>query len=428
MLVTSPPGPSRKMINSLKRLFEGIPPGTRNGIAILLGEGVSRVLMVLGTLYAARKMGPSIYGQYGMIWAQLQIAWCVVEFGTTMAGTRDIAKALHIGGVENVVSGIYYLRMLLWCLVILGWWVCASWLGVLTYAGANDFTLIAGCLLAMALTPDWMLRGSERFAQMGMAQFSAAIVYLIAVVPLVTFYHSVHSLLVAHVIQTTGACIFQWMIVMKMMKFRFILPSVGLILKYARRGGFFALTGVLYQGAIAGFIWGSGRYFGDKAMGLSTALMRIYQLVNAGSFMLAVGYLPRLARQHSGNKETASLARLMWVSGAVFALVFPFFVVPVAVIFLGTEYSDVKNLAWGASLGLLFGAARYVYSIPLTAQVRHWETVLANSTYCFIAIFTTILLSLWFPFYWISLAITLGEASALIAILLAVKRVEIRYV
>ena len=408
------------MSDPLKKLLDRIPAGTRNGLAILLGEGVSRVLMVFGTLYAARVMGPSTYGQYGLIWAQLQIAWSIVEFGTTMAGTRDLAKALHVGGVSEVISGVYYLRMLLWLVVLTVWWVGGGWLGLLSFPEGNEFVLIMVCLLAMALTPDWMLRASERFSHMGMAMFGGAVIYLVAVVPLATKYHSVQSLLVAHVIQALAACLLQWHLVRRVVRVDFVLPSVGLVFKYARRGGLFALTGVLYQGAIASFIWGSGRFFGERAMGLSTALMRIYQLVNAGSFMLAVGYLPRMARQQSGHAEAASLARLMWASGAMFASLFPFVVVPVAVVFLGSDYADVKILAWGASLGLLFGAARYVYSIPLTAQVRHWETVLANSTYCLMAVISTMMLSRWLPFYWLSLAMTIGEMSALLAILFAV--------
>lgn len=406
----------------LKRLFARIPAGTRNGLAILLGEGLSRVLMVLGTLFAAREMGPSTYGQYGLVWAQFLIAWSIVEFGTTMAGTRDLANALHGGGVAQVISGVYYLRMTLWLTVVLLWWCGASWLGWLTFPGGSEFALVVVCLLMMALTPDWILRASERFVQMGIAMFGSAVVYLAVVILMAIKYHSVLSLLVAHVIQAIASCLLQWLSVRKSVKIEFVLPSAKLVLQYARRGGFFALTGTFLQGAIAGFIWGSGRFFGDKAMGLATALMRIYQLVNAGSFMLAVGYLPRMARQQSGHAEASSLRRLMWSSGAMFAILFPVVIVPVAAFFLGREYGDLTNFAWGASLGLLFGAARYVYSIPLNAQVRHWETVFANSSYCLMAILTTMTLGLYFPFHWLSLAMTVGELSALLAILIAVKK------
>jgi len=401
-----------------------ISPGTINGIYTLLGEGISRVLIVLGTLYAARQMGITHYGEYGILWAQLLIAWSIIEFGTTLTGTRDFARAMQEGTTAEVFSGILYLRLALWGLVVGLWSLWKIVVGLA--ADHSDWANLAMaflCLLAMLLTPDWVLRARERFALMGKAQFGSALIYLAAVVSLTSHFRSVASLLLAHVIQAAALCLLQWWALRHCEAPSLVAPSSRLLLQYGRRGALFALTGALLQGAIAGFIWGVGPHFGSAAMGLATALMRIYQLVNAASFMLAVGYFPRLAkRQERAGDEVASLRRLMFLSGAVFALAFPLVAVPLAERLLGSEFSGLVPLAWGAALGLFLGAARYVHSIPLTARVRHRETIYANSAYCVAALGLTILLGEWCSMDWISWAITGAEGAALVVISLAVKR------
>jgi O-antigen/teichoic acid export membrane protein len=277
------------------------------------------------------------------------------------------------------------------------------------------------CLLAMVFSSDWMLRAAERFIQLGIAQSVSVTIYVVIVILFAHLYPAVQSLLWAHVLQALMVAGMQWrMLPPNLLRIKFAPLSISLLTRYVGRGGFFAVTGALYQGAITGFLWGTGKIFGNHVLGLTTALMRIYQLINAGSFMLAVGYFPRLAREHC-KSEVNSLRRLMGFSGVLFALLFPLIIVPIAGLVLGSSFREINFLAYGASLGLFFGAMRYVYSIPLAAQIRHWEAVVANSLYFLIALCAPFLLAQWLSFEWVSLSISMAELMAFFGMLISIK-------
>lgn len=393
--------------------FGLLPQGTKNGLLALLGDGAPRVLMLLGTLFSARLLGSSAYGQYGVLWAKIQVAWVVIEFGTGMAGTRDLSSAMEAGRKAEVISGVFSLRMLLWLCVLL-------FLPMVMAIDPEMYLIVAIYLLAQALIPDWMLRAAERFDLIGKAQFLSAIVYVALVIPAVWHYRSIQALLWAHAIQSIVVCFFLWVTLPESLRRRnFVRPTRSMLWQFIRRGGFFALTGGLVQAGVAGILSGTGHIFGAAAAGVVAVLMRIYQLVNAASFMLAVGYFPRLARDNSVGEKSA-LRRLMWVSGLIFAILF-MLAVSLAGLFLGASYSSMNIMACWAVLGLLLAAVRYGYSISLTATKNHWETVIANATYFLIALSMPYLVARWLNVDWIGLSISFAEAGALLAILLASK-------
>lgn len=404
-------------MNKISMLFQHIPAGVKNGLLIIFGEGIPRVLMLVGTLAAARIIGAETYGTYGILWAKSQLSWSLIEFGTGMAGARDLAKILHDEEKPDVIPAILGLRILLWVAVMCGWIIFVShdlWTGL----------FVSVYLLAQSLTPDWILRASERFWLIGKNQFASALLFLVFIVIFASKFHSVESLLAANAIQAGIYCVTLWLAVPHGLKKSAIeLPSARLMLLYARRGAFFAVTGGFLQAGMAGFLTATGNIYGIAMAGVATAMLRIYQLINTVSFMLAYGFYPRLSRGDSVS-ERGILQRMMFVSGVAWCLIFPLLAIPLAGILLGNAYSGMEGISLAASAGLIFGAIRFGYSIPLSASRRHWETLTANSMYCLVGCLAPYLLEKVFSHYslspnWVGLTISLAEGVSLTFVLFA---------
>lgn len=143
-----------------------------NVLWVALGEGGSKVFVLAANLLLARALQPVAFGTFNLVQSLAQYLWVMVGMGTPVYGVREAAR--DRASAQDLLDSLLSMRCL----------VAVSTAGILFLAltaspvpAARRWTYAAGLLylIALAPSPDWVLRGFEQFRVLAMAQLVAGV-------------------------------------------------------------------------------------------------------------------------------------------------------------------------------------------------------------------------------------------------------------
>ena len=141
-------------------------------VSVLLGK----FAFLIATIYLARTLGTAHYGIFTYAMTIVYYFWWVVDLGTGMYGTREIAKNRERAG--EIMNPLLSFR------ITVGFLVFALYVTIVTFSdlAASARAIYIGCgvyLVTYALYTDWAFRGVEKFKYIVFGNFLNSMTFLL---------------------------------------------------------------------------------------------------------------------------------------------------------------------------------------------------------------------------------------------------------
>jgi O-antigen/teichoic acid export membrane protein len=142
---------------------------------LFLSEVSSKGLIFLGTMYLARVLGKAGFGLFSLSLAIGVYLWTVVDMGVVGYGTREIAR--HSDRAQYLYRLLNSMRFMLAVSVLL---IFCSVLYFIDMPTEKKSIVMAGSfyIVAYSLSPDWVIRGLEKFQYLAFGSFITALIFL----------------------------------------------------------------------------------------------------------------------------------------------------------------------------------------------------------------------------------------------------------
>jgi O-antigen/teichoic acid export membrane protein len=342
-----------------------------NTFWLAIGDGSGKLGLFIVNLYLARTLRPAAYGVFVIAQSLTFYAWHATDLGTTMHGTREIAR--RRADAPQILGSLLGLRITAGAagtaiaLAILWAWPMAPSTR-LVCMGASLY------LACRAIYPDYAVKGLERFKELGAGSLAVTFTFLVSSLALV---HEPSGAPAAAVLWScswlAGAAVLSVFLVIRL-HIR-ISPSFRpqTWLSYLRESIHFGVSGGLLLVYDSLPILLVAALFGTAGSGtFSAAYKVVITLAGVGSLM-PTALFPVLSDQHAhdfgGFMRTHERFRnIMMIAGLLASVTGMALAHPIIMILLGKEYTAAIGLFRILSADLFFYSMRFTYGIALSAS------------------------------------------------------------
>ncbi|GAB5045781.1 flippase [Thermodesulfovibrio sp. TK110] len=126
----------------------------------IVGEGISRGIFFLSSIYLARTLGVSNFGLFTLAQTVAIYFWLFSDLGINMYGIREIAKDKK--NAEKIINPLFTIRITIGMIIFLLYVFALSLINIslikkLTFIGCGLY------IITYAFYPEWILKGLEKF-------------------------------------------------------------------------------------------------------------------------------------------------------------------------------------------------------------------------------------------------------------------------
>lgn len=336
--------------------------GTRF-IPLAFGEIGARVIAFAATAWLARRLGASGFGQIAFATA------VVAHFGTSLVqsaadlGVQDVArKPDH---AREIASAGVALRLIVAVAAIIGIALVTSLLG-LDPERRTITLLYAVSIIPLALDTSWVFKGVGRT---GVAAASLMIAQASSLVLVLALVSSPDHVRRVPLIQMAGELLASAVLLVLLMRGRWVRPDFSLVRAMARRSSLFVVSRVLRTIVVSLGIVILGLLVSSQEVGWYSAAYRIVFFVSAIIYAAHVSFLPEIARSASDPRALSGI--LSRAIALALAVTIPFVVGGILIApalmdrIFGNEYQNgavaLQLLLVSLVLFAIYGATRNVF-------------------------------------------------------------------
>jgi O-antigen/teichoic acid export membrane protein len=348
-------------------------------INVVIGSAAS----FIANIYLARKLGISNFGLFTFAQTIVFYVWIAVELGTTMYGTREIAK--------DKTSAAKIMNPLLTWRITAGLTTFILYIIILyiTKMPLTEKVVLAGAglyLLTFASYTDWVVKGLEKFQYLALGSLAASLVYLIGVLLLVRSGRNVIAASFAWSLSYLFGSVSLLYLVYRKLGIRYKV-EVGLKIwfHHLKESLYFAVSAslmVFYRYLPVLFL---KIFFSSYEVGLFSAANRVVTTANTMGSIVSMAFYPVFSDFFTRDKDRFRKIHklfqgIMLSVGLLFAFVGMTFGKTIIKLLFGEQYLGTieifRTMVW--LIPLLF--LRYTYGSVLLATGFQRKHIIATST------------------------------------------------
>lgn len=342
-----------------------------NTFWLAIGDGSGRLGLFIANLYLARTLRPATYGVFVIAQSLTFYAWHATDLGTTMHGTREIARRHQ--DAQQIIRSLLGLRITAGvtgtALAIVTLWAWPLAPGTrLVCMGASLY------LACRAIYPDYAIKGLERFQALGIGSLVVTLTFL---GPCLVFVRGPSAAPAAAVLWScswlAGAVVLS--VFLRTRLYITTSPSFHppTWWSYLRESVHFGVSGgllLIYDSLPILLI---AAFFGTADSGTFSAAYRVVITLAGVGFLMPTALFPVLSDLHAHDfagfiRAHRRFRNIMMTGGLVASVIGMVLARPIIMILLGREYTAAIELFRILSADLLFYSARFTYGTALGAS------------------------------------------------------------